>query len=90
MPCSSLLSLAWLVLALLLSLLATVPLHPLASCAGFLATLTSPSSLPVLLLYSSLVVYSSLHHATIFSTSPSILKSWASLAHQLAGVYIIF
>ena len=80
---TSLLSLASLTAALACSLALHSPLAPLATLQQLLATLAQPASLPVLLLFTSLVLWSSLQHSSTFLTSPSVLRSWSTLCHQL-------
>ena len=53
---TSLLSLAWLTAALACSLALPSPLAPLTALQQLVATLTQPASLPVLLLFTSLMM----------------------------------
>jgi len=77
---SSVLSLAWLLAALAVTLALD---SPLSAPSDLLAALTSLSSLAFIAFFTSLVLWSTLHHSTMFSTTPSVLKSWASLIHQV-------
>jgi len=81
--CSAVISAGWLTAAVAVSALATSPLHPLAAAREVVATLTSLSSLPAVLLYTGLVVWSSLHHSSTFVTTPTVIKSWASVVHKV-------
>ena len=77
---SSLLSLAWLFAALAV----TVAINsPLSAPSNLLAAVTSISSLPFIIFFISLVLWCALHHSSTFSTTPSVLKSWASLLQQV-------
>ena len=77
---SSVLSFAWLVAALAV----TVAIDsPLSAPSNLLAAVTSFSSLPFIIFFISLVLWSALHHSSTFSTTPSVLKSWASLLQQV-------
>jgi len=77
---SSVLSFAWLVAALAV----TVAIDsPLSAPSNLLAAVTSFSSLPFIIFFISLVLWCALHHSSTFSTTPSVLKSWASLLQQV-------
>ena len=81
--CSAVLSVGWLAAAVTVAALSTSPLQPLAAAREVVATLTSLSSLPTVLLYAGLVVWSSLHHSTPFVTTPTVIKAWASVVYKV-------
>ena len=86
---SSVLSLGW----LLPALAATLALDsPLSAPSELLAALTSLSSLAFIIFFISVVLWSALHHSSKFSTTSSVLKSWATLMHQvdLRYAYLYF
>jgi len=83
--CSAVLSVGWLAAAVTVAALSTSPLQPLAAAREVVATLTSLSSLPTVLLYAGLVVWSSLHHSTTFVTTPTVIKSWASVVYKVVS-----
>ena len=77
---SSVLSLVWLLAALALTLLLDAPL---SAPADLFAALTSVSSLAFIFFFTLVAFWSALHHSATFSTTPTLLKSWASLIHQV-------
>ena len=77
---SSVLSLGWLVAALAVTLALN---SPFSALSDLWVALTSLSSLAFITFFVSLILWSTLHHSSIFSTTPSVLKSWASLIHQV-------
>ena len=81
---SSVLSLAWLLAALAVTLALD---SPLSAPSDLLAALTSLSSLAFIAFFTALVLWSTLHHSAMFSTTPYVLKSWASLIHQVDWRY---
>jgi len=79
---SSFVCLAWLVAALTVGLLLD---SPLTVAGDLLRILTSLSSLTFAFLFVALAFWSVLRHSSTFSTTPSVLKSWASLVHQVGS-----
>jgi len=80
---TTVLSLGWMLGALLTLLWAHNPLHPITAATDLTILIFSPSSWLLMLVYSGFVAFWSFHHSTTFSTTPSVLKSWANLITRL-------